>query len=457
FGEAIQHFIAAKKYDQAAALIEAQTHPILFTTGQVYTLLEWLAELPADLFQSRPRLNIAKAWTLISPNQFDAALEHLETTRQMIRGTQDAETSDLIGEIALMRGVLAEMSSRDVAAMREQALLAWDKLPENDLMLRCLAAWLLGLSYRYDGDTSNAEIYLLRAISLGREAGNIYFTLVSIVDLSAVLAEQGRPREAYQLLLQTQQDMSATNRQSHPRLGHLYIYCSRILLQWNQLEEAEKQLSLGIDLAAHDVAGEVLFFGMYTMPYLRLAQGKRKEAIKLARECLDRLGTYPLPYLPPIIKSNLIPFWIHVDDYDRIEEWLGKCNLELREPICYLNEDIYTSLAKVLIWQGQPEEALKILADLCSFAESHGRNGKLFYVMALQALAYKQKRMVDMALGKLEGSLRLGELGGYIRNFVDEGRPMEELLQLGVTRGLWKRAGLGIYVNSLLKIFRQEG
>jgi hypothetical protein len=31
------------------------------------------------------------------------------------------------------------------------------------------------------------------------------------------------------------------------------------------------------------------------MPYLRLAQGKREVAIRLAQECLDRLETYPLP------------------------------------------------------------------------------------------------------------------------------------------------------------------
>jgi ATP/maltotriose-dependent transcriptional regulator MalT len=272
--------------------------------------------------------------------------------------------------------------------MRKEALLAWEKLPETDLMLRCLAAWLLGLSYRYDGDTYNAEKYLLQAIPLGREAGNLYFTLVSIVDLGMVLFEQGRSREAYQLLLQTQQEMFAADRQSHPRLGHLYINSSKILLQWNRLEEAEKHLNLGINLAAHDVANEVLFFGISTMPYLRLAQGKRAEAIQLAQACLERLETYPLPYLPPIIKSNLIPFWIRVDDHDRIEEWLGECQLKPVGPISYLNEGIYTSLAKVLIWQGQPREALKILAELHAFAECRGRNGKLFYVMALQALAY---------------------------------------------------------------------
>ena len=154
YGEAIQHFIAAKKYDQAAALIEAQAIPMVFITGQSYTLQEWLAKLPADLFQSRPHLNIVNAWSLIMQNRFAAASEQLQKTWLVVKDREDEETASLIGEIALIRGVLAELSNRDVTVMREQALLAWEKLPQNDLMLRCLAGWLLGASYYWDGDTS---------------------------------------------------------------------------------------------------------------------------------------------------------------------------------------------------------------------------------------------------------------------------------------------------------------
>jgi hypothetical protein len=34
---------------------------------------------------------------------------------------------------------------------------------------------------------------------------------------------------------------------------------------------------------------------------------------------------------------------------------------------------------------------------------------------------------------------------------------MKELLQLGTTRGLWKQAGLGMYVSRLLNNFQQNG
>ena len=192
FSEAIHHFIAAKKYDQAAALIESQTYPMIWTKGQAYTVGEWLTGLPEDLFRSRPRLNIAKAWTLILQNQFDAALAQLETPWQVVQERQDAEADSVLGEIALVRGTLAELRTRDVEGMHTQGLLAWEKLPREDSMLRGLAAWLLGASDLFRGDIQPAEYYLSQAIQLCQAAGNTFITSVATLDLSNVRVEQGK-------------------------------------------------------------------------------------------------------------------------------------------------------------------------------------------------------------------------------------------------------------------------
>ena len=456
FGEAVRHYTAARKFDQAAVLIEGQAYPMLFSSGQTYTLLEWLTELPVDLYRSRLRLNIIKAWALISQSQFSAAKAQLEMTGQVVQQRQDAERSSLTGEIALIRGVLAELSTRGVPEMREQALLAWEKLPPDNAMLRGLAAWLLGASYYWEGDTHHAEQYFLQAVHLNREAENTYFTLLSIVDLSNALREQGRVREAYHLLLQTEQELSSKSNQLHPELGHLCINLSQISLQWNDLETAERQLKLGIDLVEQDIPGEILIFGMAVLPYLKLAQGKQAEALRLANECLERAASYPLPYVLAYIKATLIRFWIKVGEQDRIKEWLDSCGLTTDDPIQYVHEVEYTALVKVLIWQGKSEEALKVLAKIIELDQREGRNGKLFYVLALQALAYQQTKNIEQALETLAGSLRLAKSEGIIRPYVDEGKPIEDLLRLGAAQGVWYRNNLDGFVNRLLNAIQQD-
>jgi LuxR family maltose regulon positive regulatory protein len=456
FSEAIHHFIAAKKFDQAAVLIEAQTHPMILTTGQTYTLREWLAELPADLFHSRPRLLIAKAWTLILQDQFAAALDQLEISQKVLQERQDPEADSVLGEIALLRGALAELRTRDVEEMRTQGLVAWDKLPQEDSMLRGLAAWLLGASFFFGGDTDHAEYYLSRAIQLCREAGNIFITSVAIQELSNVHMEKGKYRQAYHLLLQTLQEMSSGSQHSHPSLVYLYYALSQILLAWNELEEAERQLKLGIDLVAQDIPGEVLIMTTSVLPHIKLAQGKREEALRLAEECLQRVETYPFPYVPAMVKANLVRFWIRVGDQDRITEWFNNCGLTTFDPIPCVHEMEYIALAKVLIYRGQSEEALQVLTRMHDLAQSQGRNGKLFYILALEALAFKQSKDLDRALKSLETSLMLAQSEGYIRPYIDEGKPMEELLQLGATRGIWHQTYLDGYVNRLLKAIHQD-
>ena len=227
-------------------------------------------------------------------------------------------------------------------------------------------------------------------------------------------------------------------------------------MHWNELEEAERKLKLGIDLVAQDIPGEVLIMITSILPDLKLAQGKREEALRLADECLRRVEAYPLPYVPSMVKANLIRFWIRVGDQDRIEEWLCNCGLTPDDSIRCIHEAEYITLAKVLIWMGQTEDAIKVLARIDDLAHSQGRNGKRLQVLALQAVALKQSKALDPALKALETSLRLAQPEGYVRLYVEEGEPMEDLLQLGAARGIWQQTHLDSYVNRLLKAIQQD-
>ncbi len=453
-GEAVHHFLATQNFDQAAAIIEAQTYPMILSTGQTYTLREWLAELPADLFTSRPRLNIARVWTLILQDQFSAALKQLEMAQQVVHERPDSEA--VTGEIALVQGVLAELCNRDVEEMRAQGLVAWENLPQEDSMLRGLAAWLLGASYFFDGDTQHAEYYLSQAVQLCQEAGNVFITSVAIQELCNVRMEQGRYREAYQLLQQTLHEMSSGGRRPHPSLVYLYYAISQILLAWNELEEAERQLRRGIDLVAHDIPGEMLIMTTSILPHIKLAQGKREEALRLAEECLQRVDSYPFPSMPAMVRANLIRFWLRAGDQYPIEEWFQNCGLTPDDPIRCVHEVEYIALAKVLIRQGKTNEALKVLGRMHDLAQSQGRLGKLFYILALKAIALKQSNDLDGALKNLETSLKLAQPEGYIRPYLDEGQSMEELLQSGIEGRIWEQAGIESYVTSLITAFQQE-
>jgi len=88
---------------------------------------------------------------------------------------------------------------------------------------------------------------------------------------------------------------------------------------------------------------------------------------------------------------------------------------------------------------------------LLAAADKTGRTGKAIEILALCALAFQIQGDVDQALSALERALVLGEPGGYVRTFLDEGEPMARLLRLALSRGIAPN-----YVARLLGAFGQE-
>jgi LuxR family maltose regulon positive regulatory protein len=452
-GEAISHYFAAGLQEQAASLIETQSEHMVFVTGQVYTLLEWLNNLSPEIYKTKPNLYFARMMAFITHSEYAAAGEVVEAVTQAAREMPEAEAA-MEGKIALARGLLAQLSSRDTCGMREQALQAWEKLPPGNSMLRGLAAYLLGASHYWEGDPASAEPYYQQAIQLSRQAGNSFTTLVTVVDTCNVLREQGRYRRAYQLIAETQEELVRHGRAGHPMLGQLIINQGQILLQWNRLEEAERSLMRGMELINQDVPAEVLIFALISMAYLKLARGEQEEALGYAESCWQRTEDTSLTSV--VARANLVRFWIYTGRVERVEEWLAASNLSPDDPISYLREREYMALAVVLLWQHKTDAALTVINRLVDLTGRSGRNGRRLYILALKALALQQSGDTEGSLACMGETLAAAQVEGYMRIYLDEGKPMENLLRLGLSRAAWRGTPFEAFVRSLLLAFQKQ-
>ena len=96
----------------------------------------------------------------------------------------------------------------------------------------------------------------------------------------------------------------------------------------------------------------------------------------------------------------------------------------------------YIVLARILIAQGQLDEATRLLQRLLDAAEMREHTSRVIEMLMLQALASQAGGDSTRAMVTLERALTLAEPGGYIRIFVDEGPPMARLLYEAATRGI---------------------
>jgi LuxR family maltose regulon positive regulatory protein len=92
--------------------------------------------------------------------------------------------------------------------------------------------------------------------------------------------------------------------------------------------------------------------------------------------------------------------------------------------------------ARILIAQGRLDDATRLLQRLFEAAEAGRHTTRSIETLLLQALAFHAGDNTSQAMVTLERALSLGEPGGYVRIFVDEGPPMAHLLYQALTRGI---------------------
>jgi LuxR family transcriptional regulator, maltose regulon positive regulatory protein len=142
--------------------------------------------------------------------------------------------------------------------------------------------------------------------------------------------------------------------------------------------------------------------------------------------------------------------------------WVRERGLRVEDEPSYPREREYLVLARVLLAQQAPEQALGLLERLHALAAAQARTGSVIQVRALQALARAASGDEQGALAALAEALALAAPEGYLRVFVDEGPPMAALLRRLLTAKPPSQAGRDgdvspDYLGRLVRAFGTPG
>lgn len=109
------------------------------------------------------------------------------------------------------------------------------------------------------------------------------------------------------------------------------------------------------------------------------------------------------------------------------------------------------SQARVHLAQGEPAQALALLEPVRQQAEAREWPDERLKVMVLQAVVHQAQGETAQATQLFGEALALAQPGGFIRLFVDEGRPLAQLLAAAAARGIMPN-----YVGKLRAAFADE-
>ena len=436
--DAIHHSLAAADTATAARLIEEHFDTVFNLRGEEVTIRRWMPALPGDVVRSRPRLLLAQAQMASMRGDVETmeplidAAEQVATNAspQPFRPTAGIAGSLLVNVpavIALQRSYLAQLRG-DPEGTAAYTALAATKIGADELMLisavegfRAMADWLRG---RLD----NAEEIFAASLASWRSAGQPTTTAWGSYSLARIQRARGHLDAAVDTAQQALAFATVPGERAHPSAGPALVSLAEVAYERNDLDAALGYLTEGIALCRQFVHTPPLASGLVKLAWIRQSRGDPTGARHTIDEATSN-GMGPPGLFNPV-PAERARLRLAQGDVAAAARWTKTCGLTANDEPNYPNERGHLVLARVLLAQSRPEQALDLLTRLHTAALAQDRTGAVIETSALRALALAAMDDGQAAVNLLGEAAMLGSRQRHIRVFADEGAPIAALLDL---------------------------
>ena len=445
--EAIHHALAAKGYERAAKLIEDNVEATLMRS-EVRTFLNWMERLPDEYGRNRPKLSFFHAWALLMSGQSLEVVERRLQSMANVHGP-DETTGTMAGRMATLRAY-SLLFQGDIILAAKLCNQALENLSESDLFLRSVVTWILIMIRLTGREQQDGRQALDKVIRMSQEIGNPLIAVAALSHQARLQMRQGCLQVAHETLGQALQLATDAQGRRLPIASEALIGLGELEREWNNLEKAEEYLNESIELASqwNELSS---FDAYYPLMRLRLAQGDVAaawEAIETAWKMAHRSDFSQIDDV--IADLQRAYFFVTQGNIAEAMRWAEQRGLvsgvapEHRPALDERQEYINTHLrkyeqlvlARAFILQGRTVETLELLETILAQARQLERTDLAIEIDILRALTFQHSGDGDRALEAFTEALALAEPGGYVRIFLDEGKPMISLLRQAASRRL---------------------
>ncbi|MBI5032887.1 MAG: LuxR family transcriptional regulator [Chloroflexi bacterium] len=431
--EAFHHAAAANDIDRAARLIQGKGMP-LHVRGGLVAVLNWLKSLPKAELDARPVLWVMYAGALTTAGQTPHVEQKLVAAENALQKYElNDETRDLLGRIANNRAVLA-ITQYQADTVLVQAQRALEYLHRDNLPVRAINTWALGVAYQMKGDRAAASQTFTKAISISQTIGHIFVNQLATIGLGSIQESENKlhlAAETYQRALQLFGD------QPLPIACEAHLGLARIVYEWNDLDAAQHHGQQSLQLARQfaNIIDRYILSEIF-LARLMLAKGDVAGATANLAKANQIVQEHNYVHRMSDVAAAQVALLLRQGDVKAAAQLAQTHNLPL-------------SQARVHLAQGDPAAALAVLVPYREHMEAKSWEDERLRVMVLQAIAHHAHDDQDKAMQVLGDALTLAEPSGFIRLFSDEDQPMAELL----TRMKDKNGRMKKYIYHLLDAF----
>jgi len=420
--EALKHALAAGDVSAAAQLVEKSRH-LPVNEDKEYILEKWLAQLPDEVVQQRPELLMAKAWVL--NQQF--LLSAVPSVLKAIEKTQNREfKGSLKGEIDLFKGIFLFWEGRGERAM-ELIDRSLEQTPAENTGVIAEAEIYFAVSCQIAGQGKTLVQSYRR--KLYNEASEEKRKMYLLGSLAFVYLLSGELVEADEIARQMK-DMATRVDNVHVRAWYSYLQ-GIIHYQWNNLEAAGRHFSRALENRfLLDANADIDSYAGLILSYQGMQQpDKAKETMNRMMEFTRETSN---PDCLPRARSVQARLSFLQGDLESSVRWLETTDLSFDTGtlLFWLDVPRFTQCRLLVARESKASlsEATEKLREHLQFNRANHNTPQMIEILLLQTMACQKQGQTDEALSVLEHAVTLARPGGYIRPFVNAGKPMADLL-----------------------------
>ncbi|HSC00155.1 MAG TPA: LuxR C-terminal-related transcriptional regulator, partial [Burkholderiaceae bacterium] len=277
------HALAAGQRESAYDLAERSLYESLMARGHQGTVLDWLARLPADEVNRRPRLLLAAAWSLALSQRHDEAGRYVERIE-----AQPGIDAELRCECALIQSgaaVFADDPDRFAALHDPWA----NDPPLKDPLLLQIHANRSAFRSLLDGEPALARLRQQQAPRGEQGAAPGYLDRWGDFIVGLAYVWEGQVLLAAKLLRPTLARAEGDLGRRSPFTCMLAALLATALWERNEPDEAAGLLANRLDVLEHSALPEAVLLGFRTMARIAAAEGAEHRALELLG-ALDAVG-----------------------------------------------------------------------------------------------------------------------------------------------------------------------
>ena len=286
--DALEQLLHAKLFDEAAQLLADIGPDLIWQRGDAGTLDIWLAQLPSEVLAAHPELLVLRAWGALLLGNIVAMPPLLDEAELLLDLLAPSNEAELRTEIMALRGFVARMDG-DLEVAFQLSNAALPNLLETAYGLRSLVTGNLGEIHYLRGELDKAHEYHKEESRLAEKEGAVLPSRFALWRIADILTLRGELEAAKR----TSHTMLNLNKiRSVDALGFADVQLGIIALAQNQLGEAEKRISAGMDIGQRLGNPRVYMFGYGPLAKTLLALGREDEAQDVLNEGKDLSERY---------------------------------------------------------------------------------------------------------------------------------------------------------------------